>query len=69
MGVLIMKINTEANETMKYLSKQNLPTPDSKVADEINELLEGLGLEKTNDNIMLGLNAYLLGRRRKKHPI
>lgn len=60
-----MKINTEANETMKYLSKQNLPKPDSSAADEINELLEGLGLEKTNDNIMLGLNAYLLGRRRK----
>lgn len=65
-GVLIMKFNAEANETMKYLSKQIIPAPDSTITKEVFELIEGLELKKTSENIMLGLNAYLLGRRSKE---
>ncbi len=57
-------MDMNANKTMKRLGNMypiNADTPEGK---EITELLDGMGMPMTNDNVMLAMFGYMLGRSR-----
>ena len=54
-----------ANKTMRKLDRMypiNADTPEGK---EIRELLDGMEMPMTNDNLMLAMFGYMLGMSRK----
>ena len=60
-----MKCNFEANKTMKRIAKSRIICKGSPEGKELEELFEGLGVEIDNDNLMIAMFAYMLGRSRK----
>lgn len=60
-----MKYDFEANKTMKRLAKCHPICKGSPEGNELEELIEGLGIELNEDNLMLAMFAYMLGRSRK----
>ena len=55
-------MNLKKNKTMKKLGKLTLITRHAPEGDELAELLEGMGLPETNDNVMIATFAYMLGQ-------
>lgn len=58
-------MNMTANKTMRRLDRMypiNADTPEGK---EIRELLDGMEMPMTNDNITLAMFGYMLGMSRK----
>lgn len=49
------------NKTMMKLGNMTPITADSPEGKEIAELLDGMGMDRTDDNIMLATMAYMLG--------
>lgn len=60
-----MMYDFEANETMKRIKKCHPIYKGTPEGNELEELFDGLGIEMTNDNFMLAMFAYTLGRSRK----
>ena len=59
-------MDMNANKTMRRLDRMypiNADTPEGK---EIRELLDGMGMPMTNDNVMLAMFGYMLGMSRGK---
>lgn len=57
-----MKHNFNANDTMRLLANQPGVTGTSKEGKAVKELLEGMGLPLTNDNIMLACYSLSIGK-------
>ena len=55
-------MNLKKNKTMKKVGKLTLITRNTPEGDELAELLEGMGLPETNDNVMIATFAYMLGQ-------
>lgn len=60
-----MRYDFTTNETMKRIGKSHPIYKGSPEGNELEELFDGLGIEMTNDNLMLAMFAYTLGRSRK----
>ena len=54
------------NKTMKKLEKMYPITADSPEGKEIKELFDGMGMDMTDNNVMLAVYAYMLGQASKK---